>query len=154
MPAVERFFVDTNVLLYSVDHSDPTKQAAANGWLTALWESGAGCISWQVLHEFTVNASRKLRTPSPKARSLVEAYATWQTIETSFGLMQRAWHWMDVAQFSYWDSLIVAAAERGGCTWLLTEDLQAGRKLEMVTIVNPFQRQPSCFDLPKNARKQ
>src|SRR5436853_2615859 len=101
MGAGDRFFVDTNVLLYSVDASEPGKRLVANQWLARLWESGSGCISWQVLHEFLVNASRKLRTPNPKARALVEAYATWHVVDTTLGLTQRAWHWMDTARLSY-----------------------------------------------------
>lgn len=147
MNAGERFFVDTNVLLYASDPADRGKQEAARRWLTALWEQGAGCLSWQVLHEFYVNVIRKLRSPSRKARTIVELFVLWQPIDTSFGLVQRAWHWMDDAQLSYWDALILAAAERGGCAWLLSEDFQAGRKLGPVTIVNPFRARPEEFGL-------
>jgi len=153
MPAGERFFVDTNVLLYSSDPRDPSKQDAARQWLGALWEHEAGCLSWQVLHEFIVNAIRKLRTPAPQARNLVEVFTLWRPVDTSLGLIRRAWHWMDEAQLPYWDSLIVAAAERGGCAWLLSEDFQAGRKLGAVAIVNPFQSLPHDFGLGAPRRR-
>ncbi len=152
MSADERFFVDTNVLLYTADPADPAKQRAARLWLTALWEQGAGSLSWQVLHEFYVNAVRKFRVPAPKARATVEVFASWQPIETGFGLIQRAWHWTDEAQLTYWDGLIVAAAEQAGCAWLLSEDLQAGRKLGSVTVVNPFHDRPVKFGLESNGR--
>lgn len=145
MNAGERFFVDTNILLYSVDPADPAKQQAARRWLAVLWEQTAGCLSWQVLNEFYVNAVRKLRTPSPRARSIVELFALWQPIDTSLGLIQRAWHWMDRAELAYWDALIVAAAERGGCAWLLSEDFQAGRKFGSVMVVNPLRTRPQEF---------
>ncbi len=147
MAGVDRFFVDTNVLLYSVDPADRRKQAAAHSWLNVLWEHGAGCLSWQVLHEFYVNSIRKLRQPQPDAQTLVEVFALWQPIDTSVGLIQRAWHWADAAQLSYWDSLIGAAAERGGCRWLLTEDLQRGRRLGDITVVDPFQSTPGEFGI-------
>jgi len=148
MRGSERCFVDTNVLLYAVDPADPAKQRAANGWLTVLWETGLGCLSWQVLNEFYVNAVRKGRTANRKARRVVEVYATWPLVELSLGTIQRAWHWMDAAQLSYWDALIVAAAERGGCDRLLTEDLQHGQRLGALTVVNPFLVQPAALGFP------
>lgn len=147
MPADDSFFVDTNVLLYSVDATDAAKQLAAREWLAVLWTLGAGRLSWQVLHEFYANAIRKLRTPSTKVRATVEIFNTWQPIEMSFGLIQRAWYWMDTAQLSYWDSMIVAAAERAGSRWLLTEDFQEGQKLGAITIVNPLRSSPLDFGL-------
>src|SRR5207248_449876 len=147
MSADERFFVDTNVLLYAADPADPVKQRAARLWITALWEQGAGSLSWQVLHEFYVNATRKLRVPTPKARATIEVFASWQPIETGFGMIQRAWHWADHAQLTYWDGLIIAAAEQAGCTWLLSEDFQADRKLGFVTVINPFHGRPERFGL-------
>ena len=80
MRGSERCFVDTNVLLYAVDPADPAKQRAANGWLTVLWETSLGCLSWQVLNEFYVNAVRKGRTANRKARRVVEVYATWPLV--------------------------------------------------------------------------
>lgn len=147
MAAADGFFVDTNVLLYSSDPADRLKQEAARLWLSALWEHAAGSISWQVLHEFYVNALRKLGTPAPKARATVQAFALWQPVDTSLGLVQRAWFWMDEARLSYWDSLIVAAAERSGSAWLVSEDFQSGRKLGKVTVMNPFHASPREFGL-------
>ena len=55
-----RFFVDTNLLVYSRDASEPEKQARAALWMEALWERGNGRVSAQVLHEFYVTVTRKL----------------------------------------------------------------------------------------------
>ena len=63
----------------------------------------------------------------------------------TLGLIQRAWRWTDQAQVSYWDGLIVAAAERAGCAWLLSEDFQSGRTFGDVTVVNPFLHEPKDF---------
>ena len=147
MPAGETFFVDTNVLLYSMDSSHPEKRDQARQWLTGLWEQGTGHLSWQVLHEFYVNAERKLRVARAPARAFVESFALWRPVDMRLGLVQRGWRWMDQAQLPYWDSLIVAAAEVAGCTWLLSEDFQAGRKFGSVTVVNPFLQTPDHFDL-------
>jgi predicted nucleic acid-binding protein len=101
MSAADRFFLDTNVLLYSTDPADPVKQRAARLWIQVLWETGSGRLSWQVLHEFYANAVRKLRARSSEARNTVEVFTAWKPIDTSLGVIQRAWFWMDEAQVSY-----------------------------------------------------
>jgi predicted nucleic acid-binding protein len=138
-------FVDTNVLLYTLDTSNPGKHAAALRWRDALWVNQGGCLSWQVLNEFYTNAVRKLGAPQVKARTLVEAYATWPVVGFSLPLLQRAWHWTDRAGVTYWDALILAAAERGVCRWLLSEDFTHGRRYGAVQIVNPFLTEPNGF---------
>ena len=67
----DRIFVDTNVLLYSFDARDPVKCAQTRNWLEYLWRTGAGRLSWQVLHEFYANAFRKMAVPAPQAREVV-----------------------------------------------------------------------------------
>jgi len=149
MPAGDRFFVDTNVLLYEIDASEPKKRSQAHSWIDMLWEENSGALSWQVLHEFYMNATRKLRSSASHARSVVELFTQWQPVDTTYALIQRGWYWTDTAQLSYWDALIVAAAERRGCQWLLSEDFQAGQKLGSITVVNPFGRLPEEFGLKK-----
>jgi predicted nucleic acid-binding protein len=143
----DRFFVDTNVLLYSVDTAAPYKQVAARHWLDILWMNGAGRLSWQVLNEFYVNALRKIGTPPRQARTAVETFALWKPVDTTLGLAQRAWQWMDKAQLTYWDALILAAAEYAGCVWLLSEDFSAGPRYGPVTVINPFRESPATFGL-------
>ena len=147
MGADERFFVDTNVLLYSHDPADRRKQRAAQVWLSVLWQQSAGSLSWQVLHEFYVNAIRKVGLSDAKARATVETLTLWRPVETGLGLIRRAWHWKGEAQVSYWDGLIVAAAEQAGCSQLLSEDFQVGRKFGTVTVVSPFGAEPKDFGL-------
>lgn len=90
MSVAERFFVDSNLLLYYVDPVDSGKQACALEWLEALWRAGAGCLSWQVLHEFYWNAVRKMRLEPARAREIVEDLAHWRPVDTSIGLIQQA----------------------------------------------------------------
>ncbi len=66
----------------------------------------------------------------------------WNPPDVTLGMIERAWHWIDHAQVSFWDGLIVAAAERTRCSFLLSEDLQDGQKFGSVTIVNPFKTLP------------
>jgi predicted nucleic acid-binding protein len=145
MPAAERFFVDSNVLLYRVDPVERPKRQRAGIWLDRLWEGGAGRVSWQVLHEFYWNAVKKMGLAPDRGREMVEDLAQWRPVDTSIGLIQQAWHWVDSAQLPYWDALIVAAAERSGAQYLLSEDFQTGRRFGEVRVVNPFDREPSEF---------
>jgi predicted nucleic acid-binding protein len=147
MPAVKRFFVDTNVLLYSLDPAEEVKRGMAQSWVDALWKNGAGQTSWQVLNEFYSNAVRKLRLPVPSARHELKAISQWQPVGFGLGIVERAWHWMDTAGLPYWDALIVASAEATGCTHLLSEDFQAGQRFGALTVVNPFRTRPDAFDL-------
>ena len=135
-------FVDTNVLLYSFDSRQPRKREQASEWLSVLWQTGSGRLSWQVLHEFYANAIRKTGTPAREARKALTLFTQWQPAAVTLGLIDRAWYWMDEAQLSYWDSLILASAERYGCPWLLSEAFQAGRKYESLIVVNPFEQAP------------
>jgi predicted nucleic acid-binding protein len=141
--ALNLVFVDTSVLLYEVDGADPAKQLTCRRWLEALWREGTARVSWQVLNEFYVNATRKTGTSAATSRRLVEAYVQWKPADFSLPLLQRAWYWSDVGGISFWDALILAAAERSGCRWLLSEDFSHGRKYGSVQVVNPFNGDPN-----------
>ncbi len=147
MSGGEAFFVDSNVLLYSVDPVEAEKRVRATEWLEALWMAGSGRLSWQVLHEFYWNAVKKMRLAPANAREIVEDISHWKPVDTSLGLLQQAWYWADVAQLSHWDALIVAAAQRSGARYLLSEDFQSDRRYDEVRVVNPFAQAPSDFAL-------
>ncbi len=138
MSAAESYFVDSNLLLYYVDPRDARKRARAMEWLEALWSAGAGRVSWQVLHEFYWNSVKKMRLEPAQAREIVEDLSHWRPVDTTLGLIQQAWEWTDAAQLSYWDALIVAAAERAGARYLLSEDFQADRRFGEIRVLNPF----------------
>jgi predicted nucleic acid-binding protein len=79
-----------------------------------------------------------MRMEPAGAREIVRDLSHWTPLEASLGLVEQAWGWMDAAQLSYWDALIVAAAERSGARYLLSEDFQADRQYGDVRVVNPF----------------
>jgi len=134
-----KVFVDTNVLLYAFDAKEIEKRRVAREWMGWLWERATGRLSWQVLIEFYVNALRAgLKESERQARETVRLYSTWRPLAVGAPLIDRAWYWRDKAQTSYWDSLILAAAEKEECAWLLSEDFQDGRKYGSVVVVNPF----------------
>ena len=137
------FFVDTNVLLYSVDVSDMAKHERARKWMEALWSTASGRLSWQVLDEFYSNAVGK--QGSAAARENVDALALWQPADFGLPLLHRAWYWSDQTGVAYWDSLIIAAAEATGCRYLLSEDFQAGQKFGEISVVHPFNADPAAY---------
>ena len=138
----DRDFFDTNVLVYAIDYRDPEKQTRARALLTDAIENNTGALSTQVLSEFfTVSTSRR-RVPQPlspaDARLIVEQISVMPVIGVDLSLVRRA---IDTSQrygISYWDGLIIAAAERAGCTRLISQDLNAGQTYNGVVVVNPF----------------
>ncbi len=142
MSGADSVFVDTNVLLYAVDRRSGIKHERAAAWIEELWNRDAGCLSWQVLHEFYANALRKANVPTDRARAIVKSFENWEPESPGFRSIGRAWYWCDHAQINFWDALIVASAEQAGCRYLLSEDFQAGRRFGALTVVNPFERSP------------
>lgn len=133
-------FVDTNVFVYRHDRSDPAKQARADEWIAHLARSRAGRLSFQVLQELYVTLTAKARigvAPS-EARGIVQDLAVWQPVAIDLGILERAWQVQDGHSVSWWDAVIVAAAQSLGCSLLLTEDLQHGHAFEDVRVVDPF----------------
>jgi predicted nucleic acid-binding protein len=133
-------FVDTNVLAYAYDPSETDKQPVAKAYLRALWRARTGTLSTQILQEFYVVATRKLRAPMRRttARRIVALYAAWPVVQVDPLLILAASELEERHTLSFWDALVVEAARRAGATRLLTEDLQPGRTIGGVTIENPF----------------
>ena len=136
-------FVDTNVLVYARDASEPVKQPAAARWLEQLWIDQRGRTGVQVLNEFYVTVTRKLQpgmTPD-EAWADVRALLAWEPQPIDADLLLRAHDIEGRHGFSWWDAMIVAAAQLQNCSLLLTEDLQDGWSCDGVTVCNPFKTQ-------------
>lgn len=133
-----RSFLDTNILIYTDDHDAPEKQEQSLELFEKLRLSGLGVISTQVLQEYFVIATRKLGVPPEIARRKVELFARIDIIQINFELILGAIDLHRLHQFSFWDSLIIRAAIAGGCSILLTEDLQHQQRIDGLEILNPF----------------
>lgn len=142
-------FVDTNVLVYGRDVTDEAKNERALEWLAALWAEKAGRVSWQVLQEYYVTVTRKLDPPRDvvDAREDVTSLVEWRPIPVDLPTIDAAWAIEDRFGLSWWDSLIVATAQQGGCTYLLTEGLQDEQTLAGPTVINPFHHTPGDLNL-------
>jgi len=137
-------FVDTNVLVYSRDATERTKQPRAAAWLGHLWSTRQGRISVQVLQEFYVTVTRKLNPGmgADAARRDVMRLATWRPVSIDETMLEDAWVNEDRFNLAFWDALIVSAARASGCRHLLTDDLQAGQEFNGVLVVDPFAVEP------------
>lgn len=133
-------FVDTNVLVYARDASEPEKQPQAAAWIDHLWRTRTARLSFQVLQEYYATTTRKLApglTPE-QARADVRDLLAWRPVSVGTELLEAAWSVEDRFGLSCWDAPIVAAARIAGCEYLLTEDLQHGAELEGLQVVSPF----------------
>jgi len=141
-------FADTNLLVYSRDARDPAKLQRAREWLDFLWDTRRGRLSRQVLQEYYVTVTQKLQPglTVAEARADVRGLFHWLSPIDPSVLVEAAWALQDRCSLSFWDALIVGAAQTMGCGFVLTEDLPAGQDLEGVRVVNPFDLRPA--DLP------
>ena len=133
-------FVDTNVIVYRFDTRDPRKQSRAVDWFTLLWNRRSGRVSFQVLQEAyaVLTRKRKPAMATADAQRIVRGLAAWQPVTMDIRILERTWHLQERHLLSWWDALIVAAAQTCGCRVLLTEDLQHGYEFDEVRVVDPF----------------
>jgi len=133
-------FVDANVLVYARDPRDPQKHKRAADWIDYLWRERLGRTSAQVISEFYAVATRKLRPPvAPElAWGDVDRYLAWRPYPIDVTLLRRAREIEQRHRLSWWDSMVVAAAQLQECTVLLTEDLHDGAAFGTVTVRSPF----------------
>lgn len=133
-------FVDTNILVYAEDRNTKAKHDTARDLMIELWEKHEGVLSFQVLQEFYVTATRKLKKPlSPaKAKEIVHEYLTWTVVENTGRLLAAALDLHQSAELSFWDAMIVQAALEAGCDKLYSEELNPGQRFGSVVVVNPF----------------
>ena len=133
-----RSLIDTNVLVYADSGDEPQRQRVAIDLIKAHREAGTAVLAVQVLQEFTQVALRKLCLPPALVRQRLAFYGRFELVPTSPELIERAVDLHVLHGLAFYDALIVQAAISAGCAQLLSEDLQAGRLIGGVRIVNPF----------------
>ena len=131
-------FVDANVFVYALDPRDARKHQRARGWIDALWTQHLGRTSAQAIAEAYVVCTRKIRVAPHTAWAELERFFAWNPQIVDEALLRRAREIELRYQLSWWDSMIVAAAQLQGCVLLLTEDLQDGAVFGAVTARSPF----------------
>ena len=136
----DKSFVDKNVLVYAHDHTAGVKHDRAKALVEQLWESANGTLSTQVLQELCISLRRKVANPLPieEVRRIVAEYSAWEVITNTAGSVLKA---LDIElryRISFWDALIVQAAEEAGASFLYSEDLAAGQRYGSTRVLNPF----------------
>jgi predicted nucleic acid-binding protein len=136
----DRFFVDTNVLVYAHDTSAGQKHDTARTLVEDLWRTRSGVLSTQVLQELCVNLRRKAGRPLSRkeTRELLTDYLSWQVIVNDEKAILEALDLEDRFQISFWAALIIQAAIASGASVLYSEDLSDSQAYGAVRVVNPF----------------
>src|SRR5947209_4074838 len=137
MPGAE--FLDTNILVYAYDISDPEKQRVAQE-LVSKAVAGELLTSPQVLTEFAATLLHKISPPVPAedVMILLDALSPIRLIPANGGTVRRAVEVRARYHLDFHDSLIVAAAEQGSCRVIWSEDLNSGQEYFGVRVQNPF----------------
>ncbi len=136
----DKYFVDTNILVYAHDRSAGEKHHRARALVEQLWHSGEGVLSTQVLQELCVNLRRKSNRPlsSDEMIRLIEDYLSWEVVVNSPDSAVQALQLEARYKVSFWDALILNAAETAGAAVLYSEDLAAGQRYGSTRVINPL----------------
>jgi predicted nucleic acid-binding protein len=136
----DKYFIDTNILVYAHDRSAGAKHQRARTLLEQLWDSGQGVLSTQVLQELRINLRRKVSRPLPleDVRRLIRDYSTWEVITNTPESILQAIEIEARYKTSFWDALILQAAESSGASILYSEDLATGQLYGDIRVVNPL----------------
>lgn len=131
-------FLDTNILIYSVDRADSAKQDVAISTIERHAREKTGVLSTQVLQEFYSAATRKLGIEPLEARQLVRDFRIFDTVQVTPELIEEGINCSILNRISFWDGLIVASASIARCSEILSEDLADGQAIQGVRVRNPF----------------
>ena len=137
----DKYFLDTNIFVYSFDSNEPSKNAIARELIQNALNEQIGCISSQVIQEFLHVTTKKFKPPLTHQDSLKylnTVLAPLCDIFTSVELYKKTIETSERWKYSFYDSMILTAAIQANCTVLYSEDLQHGQKIEFLTILNPF----------------
>lgn len=137
----ERFFLDTNIAIYCFDETAPLKQSLAKDLMAHGASSDMGVVSYQVLQEFCNVASTSKRLVLSAEQTMAFAsllLAPMNKVGPSLALLTATLKIKADVGYSFYDSLIVAAAAQAGCNILYSEDMQHGQLVANLRIVNPF----------------
>ena len=133
-----KIFIDTNILVYALDKAEPGKQEKARELLRKTESGRLGVISTQVLQEFYIVATRKLKVKPELAKRIISSLSEFETVVINQPIIEKA---IDVSvsnKISFWDALIVASAAAARCRVIWTEDLKHGQSINRVKIENPL----------------
>ena len=135
---MSKIFIDTNILVYSLDQFDPVKQKKYRSLLETLVDDFQGVISTQVLQEFYVTAVKKLGADPLLIKDILHAYERFEIVIITPDTIREATDCSIINRVSFWNALIIVAAESAQCEKLWSEDLNDGEIIRGVRIENPL----------------
>lgn len=144
----DKYFIDTNILMYAHDSTAGEKHECAKALVEQMWKTNSGVVSAQVLQELVVNLRKKARKPldAKAVRDLVTDYLAWQVFVNRGDSILEALDLETRYQVSFWDALVIQAANAAGVSILYSEDLSDGQCYGGVTVSNPFRASGSTPD--------
>lgn len=136
----DKFFVDTNILIYAHDPRAGRKHERARQLIERLWRTGEGVLSTQILQELCVNLRRKVARPVPidEIRRLIQDYLSWEIVVNTPESVIEALEIETRYKISFWDALVLQAAESSGAAVLYSEDLATGQTYGTIQVVDPL----------------
>lgn len=137
-------FLDSNIIVYANDAADEQKQEIAINLIQKHMREGSGVISTQVMQEYAVNAIQKLSQKVPVVMHQLHLLESLSVVVIKPELVRRGLEIKTLYSLSYWDSLIIAAAESAGCNQVLSEDLNSGQVYCGMKSINPFEAVPTA----------
>jgi len=138
---VPKVFLDTNILVYTLDKADVAKREQARQIVKRVIQQHHPVISTQVIKEFYVVAATKLKADPFAVKNIIRGFRNMEIVNNDLDLVEQAIDISLASQLSFWDALIVAAAEKAKCELILSEDMGAGQSFRGVRLVNPFLEQ-------------
>ena len=133
-----KVFIDTNILVYSMDKFDPAKREKCRSLLISATKDHQGVLSTQVLQEFYVAATKKLHADPLLIKDIMHSFEQFELVIVNPAIIYDAIDCSIINRISFWDALIVVAAESARCGSLWTEDLNDGQIIRSVQIENPL----------------
>ncbi len=131
----DRVFIDSNILLYTFDSKDPTKQLIAKG----ISLGSGSIISMQVINEVSNNLLKKLQLNNTQVKQFVDScYKRYEVVNLTKNTFLKACDIREKYNISYYDSLIVASSLVSNCNILYSEDMQHNQVIDDLKIINPF----------------
>ncbi|MBL7006463.1 MAG: PIN domain-containing protein [Spirochaetia bacterium] len=138
---MSKIFIDTNILVYTLDNKDKERKKKAREIIKNVIDTYQAVISTQVIKEFYVVATKKLNIDPIIVKNIIHNFHNMEIVNNDLEIIEQAIDISVISQLSFWDSLIIAAAERSNCEYIISEDLNAGQIYRGVELINPFKRE-------------
>jgi predicted nucleic acid-binding protein len=135
---VAKIFLDTNILVYTLDTNNANKQKSAQNIFIQISKNENPVISTQVLQEFYYASTTKIKTDKILVKNILHSFTNIETVQVNMDIIEEGIDISILSQISFWDGLIIAAAEYARCSVILSEDLNDGQIIRGVKIKNPF----------------